>query len=55
MENYYSGKKKGRKCPKTRFVNPLPDMPILDSSNSAANKDLMEKSMDRKGYNYLLE
>ena len=25
------------------FFNPVPDMPILGSSNSAANKDMMEK------------
>ena len=26
------------------LVNPLPDMPILGSSNSAANKDMMSKT-----------
>ena len=26
-----------------KFVHPLPDMPILGSSNSAANKDMMLK------------
>ena len=25
------------------FLNPFPDMPILGSSNSAANKDVMSK------------
>ena len=25
------------------LINPLPDMPILGSSNSAANKDMMSK------------
>ena len=25
------------------FINPLPDMPILSSSNSAANEDMMSK------------
>ena len=32
-------------CPlsKIYIVNPLPDMPILSSSNSAANKDMMSK------------
>ena len=25
------------------YVNPLPDMPILGFSNSAANKDMMSK------------
>ena len=28
---------------KTLVLNPLPDMPILSSSNSAANKDMMSK------------
>ena len=37
----------------TRF-NPLPDMPILDSSNSAPNTDII-KNMDKWGYNYLIE
>ena len=27
----------------TALLNPLPDMPILGSSNSAANKDMMSK------------
>ena len=27
----------------TRTINPLPDMPILGSSNSAANKDMTSK------------
>ena len=27
----------------TISINPLPHMPILDSSNSAANKDMMSK------------
>ena len=34
------------------YFNLLP-MPILGSSNSAANKDI--KSMDKWGYNYLIE
>ena len=40
---------KGRKCwlqifsPLLTMFNPLPDMPILGSSNSAANKDMMSK------------
>ena len=29
--------------------NPLPDMPILGFSNSAANKDMMEKNRDKWG------
>ena len=29
------------------MLNPLPDMPILGSSNSAANKDMMSKNMDK--------
>ena len=37
----------GKKCNflqiKMFFINRLPDMPILGSSNSAANKDLMSK------------
>ena len=33
--------------------NPLPDMPILSSTNSAANKDV--KNMDKWGYSYLIE
>ena len=28
-------------CMRQAFFNPLPDMPILGSSNSAANKDMM--------------
>ena len=35
--------------------NPLPQMPILGSSNSAANKNMMLKNMDKCGYNYLIE
>ena len=36
--------------------NPLPDIPILDSSNSAANKDNYDvKNMDKQGYIYLIE
>ena len=27
----------------TSFLNPLPDLPILSSSNSMANKDTMSK------------
>ena len=34
-------------CP--RGVNPLPDMPILGSSNSAANKDTMSKNIRQMG------
>ena len=31
-------------------------MPILSSSNSAANKDLYDvKNMNKRGYNYLIE
>ena len=36
-------------------VNPLPDMPILGSSISAANEDNDVKNMDKWGYNYLIE
>ena len=36
--------------------NPLPDMPILGSSNSAAIKDIMSKiQTNPRGYNYLIE
>ena len=34
------------------FINPLPHMPILGSSDSAANKNYV-KNMDKWGYNYL--
>ena len=34
--------------------NPLPDMPILDSSKSAANRYDV-KNMDKCGYNYLID
>ena len=30
-------------------------MPILGSSNSAANKDMMSKNIDKWGYNFLIE
>ena len=36
-------------------LNPLPHMPILGSSSSAANKDMMSKNMDKWGYSYLIE
>ena len=32
-----------RNCTKPIFVNPSPHPPILGSSNSAANKDMMPK------------
>ena len=32
-----------QKCPELVNFNPLPDMPILGSSNSEANKDMMSK------------
>ena len=32
-----------RLCHIKKMFNPLPDMPILGSSNSAANKDMMSK------------
>ena len=34
--------------------NRLPDMPILGSSNSAANKDMMSKLWTKWGYNNLI-
>ena len=37
------------------LVSPLPDMPILGSSNSAANKDMMSKIWTKWGYSYLIE
>ena len=37
------------------LFNPLPDIPILDSSNSAANKDMIRKNMDKWRCNYLIE
>ena len=30
-------------------------MPILDSLNSAANKDIMVKNIDKWGYSFLIE
>ena len=36
-------------------INPLPDMPILGSLNSAAKRDMMSENMDRWEYNYLIE
>ena len=35
--------------------NPLPDMPILGSSNLAANKEYDAKNMDKWEYNFLIE
>ena len=35
--------------------NPLPDMPILDSSSSAADKNMMSKILTNGGYNFLIE
>ena len=35
-------------------VNPLPDIPILGSSNSAANKDMMSKIWTNGDTTYLL-
>ena len=37
------------------MLNPLPNMPNLGSSDSAANKDLIKKNMDKWGYNCLIE
>ena len=36
-------------------VNPLPDMPLLGFSQSAAIKDMMSKIWTDGGYNYLIE
>ena len=35
--------------------NPFPDMPILGSSNSAGNKDMVSKIWTNGGYHYLTE
>ena len=35
--------------------NPLPDMPILRSLNSAAKRDVISENMDGWEYNYLIE
>ena len=35
-----------------RSVNSLPHMPIVGSSNSAANKDMVSKNMDKWGYKF---
>ena len=41
---------------KTNLVNPLPHMPILGPSNSAANKDMSDvKNIDKWGYNFQIE
>ena len=37
------------KSDKTEIINPLPDMPILGSSNSAANKRYAVKIMYKYG------
>ena len=34
---------------------PLPQMPILGSSDSAANKNMIFKNIDKWGYNFLIE
>ena len=34
--------------------NPLADIPILGSSNSAGNKDMMSKIWTKWGHNYLI-
>ena len=38
-----------------RLLNPLPHMPILGSSNSAANEDMMAKIWTNGGGYYLIE
>ena len=40
---------------KSPSLSPLPDMPILGSSNSASKKRYDSKNMDKSGYNYLIE
>ena len=37
------------------LINPLPDMPILGSSNPATNKDMISKIWPNVGFNYLIE
>ena len=38
------------------ILNPFRDMPILGSSDSAANKDVCDvKNMDKWGYKYLIQ
>ena len=49
-QEFLSNPYKGKKPSKLKFVtlygfNPLPDMPILGFSSSAANKDMMSKMM----------
>ena len=36
-------------------IKSLPDMPIIGSSNSKANKDMMSKIRTNGGYSYLIE
>ena len=38
-----------------KIVNPVPNMAISGSSNSAVNKDMMSKIWINGGYNYLIE
>ena len=56
-----SRQKKSKLAQKMRYVsesseniNPLAGMPILGSSNSAANKDMMSKVW-KNGFNYMIE
>ena len=37
-----------------RSINPLPHMVILGSTNTAANRDMMYKNMEKWGYNYMI-
>ena len=39
---------------KKKYINPLPDMPILCFSNSVANQDMMSKLWTNV-YSYLIE
>ena len=42
-------------CNQWCHISPLPDMPILGSSNSTANKDMMSKIWINGGYSYLIK
>ena len=37
------------------LFNPLPDMPVLSSSNSAAKKDMMSKIWTKYKYSYWID
>ena len=39
----------------SRKINSLPHMPVLGSSNSAANKDMMSNILTNGGYSFLIK